>query len=161
MYPKMLFERKPKEVPATMGLVLTRDRKILLMKQRDNIRQKPYWTLPGGRCRFGEHSNQALATLAAAQTDFPVTGVTFLATLESLYGLHGRRKHEVMLLFTGRFEAAEPQAQDSWLGRKGDDGDLAEFQWVGLDETEALDGPVYPLGLLETLTQHEDKVFPV
>lgn len=154
----MFHAPKPpsKAVRVTAGLVIPRGRTFLLVQGFDRTTPGVYWRPPGGDAVFGTYAHESVAEAAAEQLGAGVADVRYFATLESLYRMEGKKRHEVMLLFAGRFADARDYERAEWVIRD-EAGDVSKGVWMDLDAPPA-DVLFNPAGLRETVLQHWGRI---
>ena len=109
-----------KGVRATVGAIIEKDKKVLLVK-RNHKPFKDYWCIPGGHIDFGETAQQAVIREAKEET-----GLTFkpkfLGYRDEIYpdiNWHGE-----VLIFYGEAEGNE----------KIDGEEITDIKWVDIEE---------------------------
>jgi len=109
-----------KKVRATVGAVIDKDGKILLVK-RGHEPFKDYWCFPGGHIDFGETAEQAIVREVKEETGLTFTP-EFLGYTDEIYpdiNWHGE-----VLIFHG-----EAQGKEAIDGKE-----IIDIKWVNIDE---------------------------
>lgn len=92
------------------GLVLLKDRKILLCK-RLKAPEAQHWSIPGGKVDIGEHSSAAAARETLEETGLTAQNVTFLCLSEHILpadNQHWLSPIYITETFSGTLTLAEP-----------------------------------------------------
>ena len=124
---KPRVKRKPKKVIPTTRvsvIVVTADKKILLVKHRKGSRQ--YWVLPGGRLEYGETFQECAVRELKEETglDIMVDRLVFLSEAIA----PDRSRHIVNVYLTARVTGGKMQV--------GDEPVLAGVDFLPLSELE-------------------------
>ena len=118
------------------GICIDRGRLLLHRSDRDD-----FWSLPGGRCEFGEESKRALKRELEEELEEDAEVDVLRWTVENFYRWAGEEYHELAFYydFSLPAESTLPAAAE----RRGRDGELElRFRWFAADELGGL--PVYP-----------------
>jgi 8-oxo-dGTP pyrophosphatase MutT (NUDIX family) len=118
------------------GIALSGRRLLLHTSDRDD-----FWSLPGGRCEFGETSAEALVREMREELGEKIIIRHLRWTVENFYDYNERSCHELAFYYS--FDIAEQWPllrKKSWKGR---DGELElSFRWFSRGELKEL--TVYP-----------------
>ena len=107
MTPPDLARWTPPQRIRPIALALIRhDGRLLVMEGRDDGRARGFYRPLGGGIEFGERGEDALRRELREEIDAHVARVTYVATIENLYEIHGARGHEIVLLYDA--ELADP-----------------------------------------------------
>ncbi len=90
-------------VRATVGAIIEKDRKVLLVK-RNHEPFKGYWCIPGGHIDFGETAEQAVIREVKEETGLTLTP-RFLSYRDEIY--QNINWHGEVLIFYGEAEGNE------------------------------------------------------
>lgn len=93
-----------KKVRSTVGAVIEKDGKVLLIK-RGHEPFKDYWCLPGGHIDFGETAEKAVVREVKEETGLTITKPKFFGYRDEIYpdiNWHGE-----VLVFYGKAEGNE------------------------------------------------------
>ena len=144
--------KKKKRIRPLALCVFRRGDKIFVAQGYDSRKDQTFFRPIGGKIEFGERGAEAVAREVAEEIDAEVADLTLLGTLESIFSYEGKRGHEIVMIFDGRF--VDPDMNQDDIAVQGtDDGDiLYEAGWKSLGFFRSADAPpLYPAGLLELL----------
>lgn len=121
-FEKANFEKK---VRATVGAVIEKDGKILLIK-RNTEPFKDYWCIPGGHIDFGETAEEAVIREVKEETGLRFKP-RFLGYMDEIYpeiNWHGE-----VLIFYGEAE-----------GNENIDGkEISDIKWIDINEATKIE----------------------
>jgi ADP-ribose pyrophosphatase YjhB (NUDIX family) len=138
--------------PIAICVFRYRDR-ILVAEGRDSRKNRVFYRPLGGTIEFGEHGDETVRRELKEEIDAEIVDVQYLGMLENIFVYEGRRGHEIVLVYTGRF-AAETFYQTEVI--EGNEfGHKFSAVWKSLSDFSPDRLPVYPEGLLELLHKHE------
>ena len=136
--------------------VFRRGEKIFVSQGYDAHKDQIFYRPIGGKIEFGETGADAAAREVREEIGAEITDLAYLGTLENIFIYEGKRHHEIVMIYDGRFTDPAMNADD--IRVQGlDDGDiLYEATWKPLDFFRAPDAPpLYPAGLLALLDDSE------
>jgi 8-oxo-dGTP diphosphatase len=87
-----------------VGIIITRDEQVLLLKRR-NVHGEGSWSTPGGHLEFGESLEECAVREAKEETDVNVTDVRFRAITQDVFEADERH---YTIWFEGRYLSGEP-----------------------------------------------------
>jgi 8-oxo-dGTP diphosphatase len=96
----------PKQPQIGIGVLITKDDQILLIKS-SNAYIGETWSTLGGHLEYGEHPEQSAIRKTREQLGVIITDVTFLAITNTIF--EGLNKHTVTIWMAGRYVSGEPQ----------------------------------------------------
>jgi 8-oxo-dGTP pyrophosphatase MutT (NUDIX family) len=111
--------------------ILIHDHKVLL--QGDD--SCDFWVLPGGRCKFGETSDQAIRRELKEELGIVFENLSFLHSLENLFILNSITYHEISFFYKEILNNI-PTAinQNNIFKLQVTDNPQIKFKWINLDE---------------------------
>jgi 8-oxo-dGTP diphosphatase len=110
-----LSNKKDPGAKVGTGIILIKDKKILLGKRKNTGVGSGTWGLPGGRVDFGERAEDTAVREVKEETDLNVEKITFLTYSDDVY----ENEHWVTLFyitshFTGVLENKEIDKCEEW-----------------------------------------------
>jgi 8-oxo-dGTP pyrophosphatase MutT (NUDIX family) len=132
--------------------VFRRDDKIFVAEGYDSVTDKTFYRPIGGKIEFGEYGHETVIREVMEEISAEVVDVRYLGTLENIFVFDGKRGHEIVMIYDGRF-VDDSLNDDEIVVRGTDDGEvLFDATWKMIDFFRADDAPpLYPNGLLELL----------
>lgn len=149
-------ERNAPRARPTAELVLRKGDSILLVESRDLVTKEAYYRPPGSAIPFGQYAAQTIQSTVAEFIGHAVRDVRYFGTLESLYRRHGRREHDVAIIFTGQFAKAASYDVDVFYIRSN--AETAQGRWYTIDGFANAAESLQPNGLYALLDQQWDGV---
>ncbi len=132
--------------------VFRREDKIFLAEGYDSHEDKVFYRPIGGKIEFGERGRETIAREVMEEIHAVVRDVTYLGMLENIFHFEGRRGHEIVLIYDGRFADARLNQDDAALQGFDRGAMLYRAGWKKLDFFRSDSAPpLYPGGLLELL----------
>lgn len=113
-------------VRVRIGVVLVKDDKILLIKQRKY--NKEYWLVPGGGVNFGESVKESAKREMKEEINLDIDLESFLFLWESINP--DGSKHVLNMYFLGRILGGELKL--------GDESNLIDLQWFEFERLNNL-----------------------
>jgi len=113
-------------VKVGVGIIITKDNKVLLMKRRD-IHGKGTWTTPGGHLDFGETPEQCAAREAKEEVGLDVVDIQFRALTNDVFEITGR--HYISIWMEGRSLSG-----DATITAKEEIEEIGWFSWDSLPQ---------------------------
>ena len=135
-----------------LAICVFRDRdRILVGHAFDAHKNERYCRPPGGGIEFGERAVDALRREIREEIGAEIDNPTLLGVLENIFALEGKRRHEVVFVFTARLRDQTLYAvEEIALHEPGWEGGL---KWEPLSRFSNGARPFYPTGLLELLSR--------
>jgi 8-oxo-dGTP pyrophosphatase MutT (NUDIX family) len=148
---------KPNIIRPIAICVFRHDGRILAAEYCDPLKGQRFYRPLGGAIEFGEHSADTLAREIAEELGAAVTDLRYLGALENVFTYNGQTGHEIVMVYDGAF-ADLALYERPFLEGTEDSGTTFRAVWVSLaDCADPAAPPVYPTGLLELLSQTEEK----
>lgn len=135
--------------PIALCIFRNSDR-ILVFEGHDPVKGETFYRPLGGGIEFGERSEEAVRRELKEELDVEITNLKFIGTLENIFTFNGNSYHEVVLIYDGTLTASELYQQAVLTGKEAN-GDNIRAMWKHLQEFEARESILYPVGLLELL----------
>lgn len=129
--------------------VFLNDEKILVEEKTDRVTGETYYKPLGGGVEFGEHSLDALKREIKEELGTDITLPQYLGTLETVFVLHGEKKHRVSFVYDARF--VDPSFYKRTEVQINDDGKNSFAVWKPLSFFITKQGFLHPDGLLKLL----------
>lgn len=148
----MAKKKKKRRIRPLALCVFQRENMIFVARGFDSHKGETFYRPIGGRIEFGERASDAVAREVREEIDAEVADITFLGALENIFTYEGKRRHEIVMIFDGRFRDPAMNQDDVALTGVDDAEVLYEGSWKRLDFFRG-DGapPLYPAGLLNLL----------
>ena len=119
------------------------------MEKYRTTKGAPYYRPLGGAVHFGERAVEAVHREIREEIGAEITNVHYLATFESIFERKGRLSHWIEFVFTAEFADRSRHSADLIIGTETSG---KSFEAIWIDVSQPFDGPLYPDGLLELLT---------
>ncbi len=152
-----MSKRKKKRRIRPLALcVFRRGDKIFVSQGYDSHKDQTFFRPIGGKIEFGERGADAVVREVREEIGAEVADLAYLGTLENIFTYEDKRRHEIVMIYDGRFLNPGLYLED--IKVQGiDDGDiLYEATWKRLDFFLQADAPpLYPTGLLDLLNRVE------
>jgi 8-oxo-dGTP pyrophosphatase MutT (NUDIX family) len=130
--------------------VFRKDDRILVFEGYDPVKPELFYRPLGGGIEFGERGDQTVRREIREEIGAQITDVRYLGTLENIFTLNGRSRHEIVLVYDGRL--TDPSLYDTThLHGVEADGAPLKVVWKRLADFRGNHPQLYPLGLLELL----------
>lgn len=144
-------KKKPRIRPLALCVFRRKD-KIFVAEGYDSVIGKTFYRPIGGKIEFGEYGHETIVREVMEEINAEVTDVRYLGTLENIFVFDGKRGHEIVMIYDGRF-IDDSLNNDEIVVRGTDDGAvLFDATWKSPDFFRADDAPpLYPNGLLGLL----------
>jgi len=145
-------KKKKKRVKSKAVCVFRWDDKIFVAEGYDPTRAETFYRPIGGTIEFGEYGHETIKREVIEEIKVDVADVTFLGLCENIFTYDGKRGHEIMLIYDGRF--TDDSLYDDALIMRGEDDHTVLFDatWKPLDYFRGETAPpLYPVGLLDLL----------
>lgn len=138
--------------------VVETDGEILVNAYDDPNTGERYYRPLGGSIEFGEYSGDAVVREFREEIDAELVDVEYVDTIENVFGYGREVAHELVTVYDGWF--ADESLYEEEAIRGYEEGVDEEFEaiWKPLSDFEEGDGPLYPDGLLELLTDENHEV---
>ncbi|HTX91499.1 MAG TPA: NUDIX domain-containing protein [Anaerolineales bacterium] len=138
----------PVETIRPIAICVCRDRgRILVAEYCENGRR--YYRPLGGAIEFGERGAETVRREFREEIGADLVEVRYLGTLENIYSIDGKRAHQIVLVYDGRF--SDPVLYEKEMIQGDESGEPFKAIWKELNEFESGKPPVYPDGLFELL----------
>lgn len=95
----------PKRPQIAIGLLITKDDQVLLVKRRD-VQGGETWAPPKGHLKYGKSLEESALREVQEEIGVIITAVTFLAITNEVF--EGQKKHEVTIWMAGSYVSGEP-----------------------------------------------------
>lgn len=150
-------KNKKRRVKPKAVCVFRWDDRIFVARGYDRTIDETFYRPIGGAIEFGERGEETIPREVMEEISVAVADVTFIGLLESIFTFEGKRGHELMLIYDGRFVDARLY-DESLVMRGEDDGEhLFDAMWKPLAFFRGVDAPpLYPYGLLALLDKTAD-----
>ncbi|MDE2867161.1 MAG: NUDIX domain-containing protein [Chloroflexota bacterium] len=135
-----------------VALAVIRDGSRLLVREYRTAKGNRFYRPLGGAIHFGERGAEAVRREIREEIGEEIEVVRHLETLENIFEREGQAAHWIVLLFEAEFGERSQYAIERFAGVEGD-GEHIEAQWI--DISQPLEGPLYPVGLLDLLTERD------
>lgn len=148
----MSKKKQNKRIRPLALCVFRRGDRIFVSQGYDSRKEQTFFRPIGGKIEFGERGAEAVAREVREEIDAEVTDLAYLGALENIFTYEGKRHHEIVMIYDGRFR--DPAMNQDDIRVQGiDDGDiLYEATWKRLAFFRGSDAPpLYPTGLLNLL----------
>ena len=132
--------------------VFRREDKIFVSRGYDSHTGETFYRPIGGKIEFGERGAETVAREVREEIDAEIADLVYLGALENIFIYEGKRHHEIIMIYDGRF--CDPAMNlDDITVTGADDGEiLYEGSWKRLDFFRVDEAPpLYPAGLLDLL----------
>lgn len=133
---------------------------IFVSKGFDSVKQESFYRPLGGRIEFSELAADTIKREIWEEISATVSDLVFLGTLESIFTYEGKSRHEIILVFDGKFNNQEIYQQTNVMGIEDNSKHKKRFDciWVAVDSIAKGSIPLYPNGLLELLkAEHNEQ----
>lgn len=125
----------------SVGALIFRDGKLLIIR-RGNPPYAGYWSIPGGKVKWGESLEKALKREIREELSVEIEIEKLAGIVESIYREGDEVKyHYIIIDYFCRIVSGEPVASD----------DALELRWVSIEELSKLDVTPTLLKLLRDL----------
>jgi len=135
-----------------VALAVIRDGSRLLVREYRTASGGRFYRPLGGAIHFGERGADAVRREIREEIGEEIEVIRHLGTLENIFEREGQPAHWIVLLFVAEFVERSRYVGERIAGVEGD-GERIEAEWI--DISQPLDGPLYPIGLLDLLTERD------
>ena len=139
--------------PIAIGIIRNGDR-ILVSLGYDEARDHHFYRPLGGAIEFGERAEEALRREFREDLRAELVNPRLIGVSENLFSYEGTPAHEIVFVFAAEFADASLYRQDELVFHETGWADKAAH-WVTLEELANPDRPLYPVGLLELLSDSD------
>ncbi len=129
--------------------IFEREGQILAGPVYDDKGQIKGWRPLGGGIEFGERAEDTLSRELREETGQGITNLTQIGVLQNLFDHEGSQGHEVVFVFTARFENETLYEADQLAFVEGDSAETAK--WISLEKARAGRLNLFPDGLIDLL----------
>lgn len=145
-------KKKKKRVKPKAVCIFRWDDKIFVSQGHDESLNETFYRPIGGAIEFGEYGHETIKREVMEEIKVTVADLEFLGICENIFTYDGKRGHEIMLVYDGKF-VDEAMYDESLVVRGEDDNQhLFDAMWKPLDFFRGEDAPpLYPHGLLEII----------
>lgn len=140
----------PKRIRVITIGVIRKDDSILVFEGYDSVKEETFYRPLGGGIDFGEYSIDAVRREFREEINAELANLRYLATLENVFEVNGRKGHEVIVIYEGEFTDCSLYEKEEIVGLE-DNGIKFKAIWMPLDEFRSGKHPLYPTGLLALL----------
>jgi ADP-ribose pyrophosphatase YjhB (NUDIX family) len=123
--------------------------RILVAEYYDRKKKQVFHRPLGGTIEFGERGEEAVRRELKEELGAELEAVRFLGALENIFLYEGRRGHELVLVYDGKFSDPAFYKLDELVGDEF--GESFKVVWKHLEEFGSGKPPLYPEGLLQLL----------
>ena len=141
---------QPEKIRVITICVFRHGNLILAAEGWDPVKGEQFYRPLGGGLEFGESSREAVAREIREEVGAEVEGLHYLGMLENIFTHHGRRGHEIVLVYDGTF--VDRSLYERTIFTVEENGLQYTAFWKSLDEFQPGQPPLYPNGLLALLT---------
>jgi ADP-ribose pyrophosphatase YjhB (NUDIX family) len=134
--------------------VFRRGDELLVMEGYDPIKRQTFYRPLGGGVEFGERVIDALHRELREELDAEITNVRLLQVMENLFVFDGKPGHEIVWMHDATLVDPTFYARDEIVITEN--GALGRALWKPLSEFATGRAILYPDGLLETLSPHNE-----
>jgi len=134
--------------------VFRRDDRILVFEARDVVKGETFYRPLGGGIEFGESSRDAVIREVREEIGQDVVNLRYLGTVENIFVCNGKPGHEIVMVYEGEFADPCMYECESLEGHE-DCGTSLKALWMPLQHFRDGLSPLYPVGLLELLSEAE------
>lgn len=106
--------------------------KILVFEAFDTVDKKPFYRPLGGSVEFGETAEAAIKREIREELGLEAIDLRLLEILESFFTNEGKKGHEIVYVFDGRFQDESAYQKDSFIVTE-DSGETLTARWHKLD----------------------------
>jgi len=131
--------------------VFEREEQILAAPVYSDAGQIKGWRPLGGEIEPGERAEIALIRELAEETGQTIEGLERLGVLENLYEHEGVAGHEIVFVFSARFQNAHIYDADQLAFRETPDGREDMAKWIPLARVRAGRTALFPDGLIDLI----------
>jgi ADP-ribose pyrophosphatase YjhB (NUDIX family) len=125
--------------------------RLLVAEGYDPTKKETFYRPLGGGIIFGETGLDTIKREIREEIGAEITDLQYLTTMENIFTFNGKRGHEIVLVFLGRFVETKYYQQPHITGIE-DSGIEFRAKWKRLDSFKAKNAPpLYPEGLLQLL----------
>ncbi len=112
-----------------------------------------HYTLPGGRVKEGETTEQALIREMGEEMGKHIKIVKLVSFMENLFTFDDKKYHELLVTYEAEFEDKETYNKEKMQSIEKDK--KLEFTWIDINELEKLD--FRPNVLIKVIKQNDGK----
>ena len=138
--------------PIAVCVFRDRDR-ILVAEGKDSRKNQVFYRPLGGTIEFGEHGEETVRRELKEEIGAEVVNVQYLGMLENIFVYEGRRGHEIVLVYTGRFVNQSLYELEVIEGNEF--GHKFNAVWKRFGDFNPDKSPIYPDGLLDLLKKEK------
>lgn len=135
--------------------VLRNDGRILVFEGYNRSKRQHFYRPLGGGIEFGESSREAAAREIKEELGADVEHLRHLGTLENIFTYQGETGHEIVFIYDGTF-VDKSLYEPPFLMAYEDNGTSFKAHWKNIGDFHPDECPLYPIGLLELLTEEEE-----
>jgi ADP-ribose pyrophosphatase YjhB (NUDIX family) len=126
------------------------DGAILVAPGFDTVKQQRFYRPLGGEIEFGELAEDAARREIREEVGAEIADLRLLGVFENIFTFLGSAGHELVWTFEARF--SDPKYEQDDVVVCDESGSAFEAHWVPMGVFEAGEAPLYPDGLLGTLS---------
>lgn len=127
--------------------------RILVGEGYDPAKRETFYRPLGGGIEFGERAEETIRREVREEIGAEVASLQYLFTLENIFTFNGEPGHEIVMVYDGSLANGALYERDIIEGNEFDPfrKALLKAVWMRIEEFGP-DAPLYPNGLLESLT---------
>jgi 8-oxo-dGTP pyrophosphatase MutT (NUDIX family) len=145
--------KKTRVRPLAICVFRNRDR-ILVNQGYDPVKEEYFYRPLGGGIEFGESAAETVCRELMEELNVEVDreSLQYLGAVENIFTFKGTPGHEIILIYDGALKDFRFYDQPVILGAEAD-GEKIQAVWKNIQDFGAGKSILYPIGLLEILTQ--------
>jgi len=98
-------QSRPKRLQIGIGVLITKDDQVLLIKHR-SVQRGETWAPPGGHLEYGKSLEESALRASQVEIGVIITDVAFLAITHDMF--EAQKKHDITIWMAGRYVSGEP-----------------------------------------------------
>jgi ADP-ribose pyrophosphatase YjhB (NUDIX family) len=147
----MTYEWANRIRPIAICVFKRDDGAILVAPGFDTVKQQRFYRPLGGEIEFGERAEDAVRREIREELSSEIEDVKLLGVEENIFTFLGAAGHELVWIYEARLADVSLYGRDVVECDEG--GSPFEAHWVPLEAFSRSEFPLYPDGLLRTITE--------